>query len=309
MNLYLALTDNDWFRFLRNRPDLDEVNFWQPGGGRHLRQLQPGAPFLFKLHAPEHFIAGGGRFRRSVKNIPIDPAWEAFGEKNGAASLGELRARVLRHRGDRNPFGHIGCLILSDLFFFRDEEWIPAGPFWSSGVRQGHYLDLSQGRGAELWQEVRLRLAARRTLALDEVAEEVPDAQMLGAPVLVRRRLGQEDFRFGVLDTYRRRCAVTGEKALPVLDAAHIRGVAEGGQHRLDNGLLLRSDVHRLFDAGYVTVTPEGRFRVSRRLKTEFDNGAPYVPFDGRELALPRDPRERPNREFLEWHGDVAFRG
>ena len=110
-------------------------------------------------------------------------------------------------------------------------------------------------------------------------------------------------------DTYHRRCPVTGEKALPVLDAAHIRGVAEGGQHRLDNGLLLRSDVHRLFDSGYVTVTPEGRFRVSRRLKDEFDNGEPHFPYDNQELSLPEDPREKPNREFLEWHGDVVFRG
>ena len=93
MNLYLALTDNDWFRFLRNRPDLDEVNFWQPGGGRRLRQLQPGAPFLFKLHAPENFIAGGGTFVRSVKDIPIDLAWATFGEKNGAASQPEQSAR------------------------------------------------------------------------------------------------------------------------------------------------------------------------------------------------------------------------
>ena len=308
MNLYLALTDNDWFRFLRNRPHLDEVNFWQPGGGQHLRQLQPGAPFLFKLHAPENFIAGGGRFRRSVKNIPIGVAWGAFGEQNGAASLAEFQARVRRHQSDRNPFGHIGCLILSDLFFFADDEWIPSGPYWSQGTRQGHYLDFSRGRGAELWVEVQLRLAARLPVAKDEVAEDVPSTEMFGAPVLVRQRLGQEDFRFGVLDTYHRRCAVTGEKALPVLDAAHIRGVAEGGQHQLDNGLLLRSDVHRLFDAGYVTVTPEGRFRVSRRLKDEFDNGEPYFPFDNQELWLPPDPRERPNREFLEWHGDVVFR-
>jgi putative restriction endonuclease len=81
---------------------------------------------------------------------------------------------------------------------------------------------------------------------------------------------------------------------LPVLDVAHIRGVAEGGQHRLDNGLLLRS---------------EGRFRVSRRLKDEYDNGETYLPYDGRELWLPPNPRERPGRELLEWHGDVVFRG
>jgi putative restriction endonuclease len=107
---------------------------------------------------------------------------------------------------------------------------------------------------------------------------------------------------------------VTGKKALPVPDAAHIRGVAEGGQHQLDNGLLLRLDVHRLFDAGYVTVTPEGRLRVSRRPKGESSDLSRrgrtlHIPFDGRELWLPPDTRERPNRELLEWHGDMVFRG
>lgn len=212
---------------------------------------------------------------------------------------------MLSHRADRDPHAKIGCLIVSDLFFFADSEWIPAGPYWSTGVRQGHYLDLAEGAGAELWSEVQLRLAARLPLA-GELAEPTP---LYGDPVLVRPRIGQGGFRFGVLDTYRRRCAVTGEKALPVLDAAHIRGVKEGGQHRLDNGLLLRSDVHRLFDAGYVTVTPEHRFRVSQRLKTEFDNGEPYFPFHGTEVWLPPDAQDRPNREFLEWHGDEVFRG
>jgi hypothetical protein len=43
---------------------------------------------------------------------------------------------------------------------------------------------------------------------------------------------------------------------------------------------------------------------VSRRPKDNFDNGEPCFPFDGQELWLPPEPRERPNRELLEWHGD-----
>jgi putative restriction endonuclease len=62
MNLYVGVTDNDWFRFLRDRPDLDEVNFWQPSGGREFRRLAVGEPFLFKLHSPQNFIAGGAFF-------------------------------------------------------------------------------------------------------------------------------------------------------------------------------------------------------------------------------------------------------
>jgi hypothetical protein len=76
----------------------------------------------------------------------------------------------------------------------------------------------------------------------------------------VRQRLGQGAFRVLVTDAYERRCAVTGEKALPVLQAAHIRPVTKEGTHQLDNGLLLRSDIHALFDQGYVTVTPDHRF-------------------------------------------------
>ena len=131
---------------------------------------------------------------------------------------------------------------------------------------------------------------------------------MYGEPVLVKPRLGQGTFRSVVLDTYDRHCAVTGERAWPALDAAHIRPVSEGGQHSVDNGLLLRSDVHRLFDAGYVTVTPDAKFRVSRRLKDDFDNGEPYFPLDGSSIWLPAQPEAQPDKEILEWHVDTVFR-
>ena len=59
-----------------------------------------------------------------------------------------------------------------------------------------------------------------------------------------------------VTDAYQRKCAVTGERTLPALEAAHIKPFAEGGSHNPQNGLLLRRDIHALFDGGYVTVTP-----------------------------------------------------
>ncbi len=59
MRAYIGVTDGDWYRFLLGRPDLDEVNFWQPSGARAFRALQPGDLFLFKLHYPA--TAGGGR--------------------------------------------------------------------------------------------------------------------------------------------------------------------------------------------------------------------------------------------------------
>ena len=59
---FVGVTDNDWFVFLSQHPGIDEVRFWQPGGTGQFRALAPGDPFLFKLHAPQNFIAGGGFF-------------------------------------------------------------------------------------------------------------------------------------------------------------------------------------------------------------------------------------------------------
>ena len=74
-------------------------------------------------------------------------------------------------------------------------------------------------------------------------------------------------------------------------------------------GQLIESDVHTLFDQGYVTVTPNFEVRVSSRLRDEFHNGKHYYRFEGRAIWLPKTEAERPNREFLEWHGDSVFRG
>ena len=89
--------------------------------------------------------------------------------------------------------------------------------------------------------------------------------------------------------------------------AAHIRPVAQGGEHRLDNGLLLRSDVHTLFDRGYLGVDPQHRLLVSPRLRAEFSNGDQFYARAGQVIDLPERRADRPGREFLEWHLDEVF--
>ena len=60
MRGFIATTDQDWFDFLSQRPDLDEVNFWAPSGKAALKAIPWGAPFLFKLKSPHHAIGGFG---------------------------------------------------------------------------------------------------------------------------------------------------------------------------------------------------------------------------------------------------------
>jgi len=83
---------------------------------------------------------------------------------------------------------------------------------------------------------------------------------------------------------------------------------AKGGEHEVSNGLLLRSDLHRLFDKGYVTVTPEQRILVSPRLKTDFENGKSYYPFDGKNLVVrPETAVDLPNPNCLQWHNEHVY--
>ena len=304
MKAYVAVTDNEWFRFLRSRAPLDEVNFWQPGGSRVFKRLEPGEPFLFKLHAPENFIAGGGFFAHASL-LPATLAWEAFEEKNGATSFEKMYELIAKRRrtvsGERNV-SMIGCVILQDPFFFDDSEWIPA-PYDFPRNIPGKSYDLRSSTGKALWDAVLLRLNRPKRERISEL-----EVSAYGDPRLIRQRLGQGTFRVLITDIYERRCAVTGEKALPALDAAHIKPVSEEGRHRIDNGLLLRSDIHKLFDAGYVTVAPDYRFLASRKLKSDFDNGEEYLQLTGSKLWLPKRSEDRPNGEFLEWHADVVFR-
>lgn len=311
MRFYAGVTDFDWYRFLSGRPDLDEVNFWQPSGEVPFRALEPGGLFLFKLHAPRHFIVGGGFFAHWTA-LPVSVAWETFADKNGAATLREVRVRLARYRHvEENPREDytIGCTLLEQPFFLEERDWIPAPEDWARNIVRGKGYDAAAGEGRRLWERVMAAIQARSfPLAVPEAQLFQADLHRHGKPSLTVPRLGQGTFCLWVRDLYDRRCAVTGERTLPVLDAAHIKPYEKQGPHDPRNGLLLRTDLHKLLDSGYATVTPDLRFWVSSRIREEFLNGRDYYRLDGQELRQPTRPELAPSREFLDWHNEHVFR-
>ena len=307
MKIWVGVTDEDWFvRSSRLRPD--ELNFWQPSGSRTFRALQPGELFLFKLHSPKNFIVGGGHFV-SYSALPASLAWDAFGEKNGVVSFDELRARIRRYRRNDDAIDPvIGCNVLAEPFFLRQREWIPVPQSWAPNIVQGKTYDTESGEGRALWESIQLAMAAYSGVEEPSLVEDFSDDNRFGAEYLTHGRLGQGAFRVLVTDAYERRCAITGEKTLPVLEAAHIKPYALNGPHRVNNGILLRSDLHKLFDLGYLTVTPDLRVQVSRRLKAEWHNGREYYAHSGEPLRYhPVDPASLPSHEFLKWHNESRF--
>lgn len=303
---FVGVTDRNWFDLLSKTPDIDEVNFWQPGGNRQFSALVPGELFLFKLHSPENYIVGGGLFSYSAL-LQTSLVWEAFREKNGARSLPEMRARIekLRHRlTPRFEDYVIGNILLTQPFFFSREAWIPAPNDWSPNIVTGKRYDLNLEPGRSIWHAIQERMADVPFMGTNG---ERP--ARYGDPILYAPRLGQAGFRIVVTDAYSKRCAVTGEKTLPVLEAVHIRPYGEGGEHEISNGILFRSDIHTLFDRGFVTVDPDFRFEVSRRIREDFENGRDYYKLAGAHLILPDNPAKRPDPHLLRWHNEQRFLG
>ena len=304
MKFWVGVTDNQWFKYLsETRPD--EVNFWQPSAATPPFTGAPvGLPFLFKLKHPYNHIAGGGFFV-TYSRLPLSLAWEVFGEKNGSSSIEGLRKLInpltAGHRSDDD----IGCTVLANPFFLEERAWIEHPPGWSSNIVRGKMYDTSEVAGRAIWMGVEnwLSLAPYESMPSDEAVAVAEPREKYGAPIPFRPRLGQSSFRVLVTDAYQRRCAITGEKTLVALEAAHIVPYSGEGWHDVRNGLLLRADFHRLFDVGLVGVTPDLRVRVSPRIREAWFNGKVYYRLDGMPLSVvPVHPALRPDPDRLDWH-------
>ncbi|NKK96542.1 hypothetical protein GFL95_36270 [Rhizobium leguminosarum bv. viciae] len=114
----------------------------------------------------------------------------------------------------------------------------------------------------------------------------------------VIRRLGQRKFRRNLINAYGGKCAMTKCDTLWVLEAAHISPYRGAKTNATTNGLLLRADVHTLFDLGLISVEPGNLLvRASRML-----SGSPYEALDGKRLELPAKPTLHPNLKAIEYH-------
>lgn len=307
MHGVIAVTDFGWYEHLVAQPKLDEVNFWRPSG-RAFKALPVGGLFFFKLKARYgHAIVGFGRFARFAQ-LPWWLAWSSFGVGNGVTNEATFHQRLRKIR-TRNRIPdtqdiRIGCIMLCEPVFFPPDMWVTGPADWKPRTVSFERYDLTADEGQRVYLECLLRaieLGARRNQTETDIRHRY------GKPTEVKPRLGQGTFRVAVTDAYQGQCAVTTEHSLPALEAAHIRPYADDGEHDVSNGLLLRSDVHRLYDRGYVTVTPDLRFVVSDHLLGHFGNGAAYRQHHGKLILEPNNAWERPDPVALRWHNENCF--
>ncbi len=113
-------------------------------------------------------------------------------------------------------------------------------------------------------------------------------------------RRGQPDFRNALMEAYGARCAITGCEVRDVLEAAHIYPYRGENTNHVQNGLLLRADIHTLFDLGKISIDPD-------RLTVILDPAlmsSDYAKLHGKKINVPGNPRQWPSKEALKWRRD-----
>jgi putative restriction endonuclease len=298
MRGFVAVTDPGWLRTL-SLTGPSEVNFWQP---RPTPVRQPiGTPWIFKVRGTDR-IAGFGYFSYWTQ-MPLAIAWETFGPANGVSSYTEMlkRVRSLRHEDDSDD--RIGCVVLAEVTLLSQGEWIAAPADWKPNIVRGAGYDLGFGEGQRIWAQLQTLTSFGSSIS---PIVSVPGGY--ATPTMTSARIGQGAFRFMVMDAYERRCAISGERTLPALEAAHIRPFSETKAHELRNGILMRSDLHRFYDLGLVTVDSAYTFRVSSTIERDYSNGKIYYALDGKTISTPQVDEAKPDREALAWHSSQVFR-
>jgi hypothetical protein len=126
---------------------------------------------------------------------------------------------------------------------------------------------------------------------LVSAAQQKEEREQVKKDIMQRR--GQARFRQALLEAYRKRCAISGWNAVDALEAAHIRTYKGEDDNHVTNGILLRADLHTLFDLRLIKLrTTDWTVHIDRKLR-----GTPYQSFNGKRLKnLPRDERLRPKK-------------
>lgn len=308
---YTAVTDPDWFAYLSSRtPErrVDEVNFWSPKAQVPMRRFQLGEPVFFKLRSPHNAIAGYGFFAH-WSLLSLTTAWDAFGDKNGFVDRLQFLEAMAAMRDVEVTSSALHatplcCTILRDAVFWPRDRWLEWGANvgWGSGPTRGR-TEHDPQRASRLLAEIQhdhLDDRAAEEFLPEFVVTDADEREVIAAQA--KPRVGQGAFRTRLLDAYGRRCAITGEKTEPVLQAAHIQSYLGPHSNHVQNGILLSQEFHTLYDQGFIAITPDLKVRVSEQIRERWSNGKRYYAHHGQPIRLPESAALQPSTAALEWH-------
>ena len=192
------------------------------------------------------------------------------------------------------------------LVFYRERR----DQFSNAGFRYEGEFSYKRHRGSHPTTFLLIRKGARRALP-DEQGDDTPfDPKNIkdGRDMIqrtIRARRGQPKFRALLRAAYRDKCAFSGCGVLGVLEAAHISPYLGDETNRVTNGLLLRADLHTLFDSGLITVEPRSRTIVIDRTLMNSE----YQRFHGKKIRATVHKKQEASAAALKAHSAMLTDG
>ena len=295
----IAPTDLDWFERIRTGPIDRLVNFWTPTPW-NVTGLHAGDRLYFMLKAPIRKIGGYGYFVR-YREATAAEAWSLYGFSNGVDSEVELVRKIELFAEKRsktftpsiNPT--IGCIELSEVIALDDARFVAPEECGHSFPRQVVKLKYFAEPDA---------LATRIDAGIASSSNfTIVAGDPTRKPASRKDRKGQSQFRREILRNYGSKCCISGEAVEALLEAAHIQPYIDERSNHPQNGICLRVDLHRLFDAGLLTITDDFKVRVSARLK-----GTSYEAFCDSNFRSPSNKTHQPSVAAILLRNTEEFR-
>ncbi|MGM0501446.1 MAG: HNH endonuclease [Bacillota bacterium] len=287
----IAPTDLNWFKFLKNRLNFQIINFWTDNPWNP-RRLKKDNKFYFLLKTPIRKIGGYANFSYS-QNLSITQAWQKFGQGNGVSSLYELGVKAT---GATNPDydTEIGCIVLENPVFLEPEEY-----FHPDDYNLSFSAEISKHKYYPNLEEINIAGEYKQAeISFSSISCET-DYKFDQSSALK----GQSKFRQNLFKYYKGKGVITKENCAAILDAVHIHPYLKKNKDHLKNGLLLRSDLHQLFDDGLITITPDYKVLVSKKLDSNH-----YHKYQNQDIYLPQDNKFYPEQQVLKFHNHYIFR-
>lgn len=287
----ISPTDNDWFEFLKGVELNSFINFWTPTPW-NINSDNRISRWYFLLKSPIREIAGFGEFIE-YKNLTANEAWIEFGQRNGCIDKDELLKRVQSYI-DKNSkeFGKtliqpedykIGCIVLKNSQFWEPENYKKPKDYgieFPTQVVKFKYFPVEDPFfSAEQQSPSDFKL-------LDSLRESNKRE--------INQRFGQSTFKGMLLKAYNNKCCISGESCPELLEAAHIQKYINKDSNHIQNGILLRVDLHRLFDSGLLWLTEDYRVQLSSEVLS-----LEYRIFNNKEVRLPILPSQHPSKLAL----------
>lgn len=288
----ISPTDIKWFDFLKENQLCSFINFWTPTPW-NIKGLNAGDKLYFMLKKPIRKIGGFGEFVE-YKNVTPEEAWNEFGYRNGRESktdfLQSLKKFISKHsiRFDTNNIDgashKIGCIVLKNCEFWDEENYLEPSDFNISFPNQ----------------VVTIKYYNENNIIQDSHNIEKSNFNIVSEPreenkYEVNRRIGQNNFKAKLLKAYNNKCCISGETIPELLEAAHIQNYKNVLSNHVQNGLLLRVDIHRLFDNNLIYIDNDYVIHVSSLIE-----GTYYRQYDGKKLNLPKASNQYPLLDALE---------